>query len=136
VTHDDVVVPVDLAELRLALVVVVTVGSERQLHVALPVGRVGRLLLADERLAALRVALADQTAVDALNAPTRRAHAVSVLPVADHLVAARREPIAAIIRLLTVQPTGSTRSEEGWSLVFIESSRIRGADSNEQRQKQ
>ena len=70
-THDDVVVPVDLAELRLALVVVVTVGSERQLHVTLPVGRVGRLLLADERLAALRVALADQTAVDALNTPTR-----------------------------------------------------------------
>lgn len=136
VSHDGVVVPVDLAELRLALVVVVALGSERQLDVTFPVGRVGRLLLADERLAALSVPLADQTAVDAFNTPSRRAHAVAVLPVADHLVAARREPIATIIRLLAVQPTGSTRSEEGWSLVFIQSSRIRDADGNEQRQNQ
>jgi len=34
VAHDDVVVPMDLAVLALTLVVVMTLGSQRQLHVA------------------------------------------------------------------------------------------------------
>jgi hypothetical protein len=102
VTHDDIIVPVNFAEFGLALVVVMAIGVERQFDVALAVDRVRRILLTDEILAALGVALAQLTAVNASHTLSGPSGAESVFPEADKVSAARWKAVACFILMLAV----------------------------------
>lgn len=115
VTHDDVIVPVNIAVLALTLVVVVALGAQRSLHVAPSVCRVRSFFVADERLAALTVALAHLSLFNARHTNARRSGTKAVLPVAHIIIAARREAAAGGTRLFTVQPPTSflRRSHSG-----------------------
>ena len=66
-----VLVPLDVAEVGGALVVIVAVGADRQLGGTLPVDVVHGRLLADEAGAALCVALARLTVLHAVDTHTR-----------------------------------------------------------------
>jgi len=96
----------NIAEFALALVVVVTFGAVRLLRLALSIGVIAFIFLADEWLTALGIALACQSTVN-----TRYTHpsaSNSIGEVADVTVTTWRETAASTVQGFTVKPAATS----------------------------